>query len=261
MSDRRRFPPALVEQAIPPAVIALALAAAAIFGIGVSVAGARDARAFERRSVITTGVVLADGPGIGATDGSSGDDFHVPVRYDVDGTATVARAPVTDREPYAPGESLPVRYDPRDAHRVEFVDQPYDLATPLAFSIGLGVIALAVGLSALWRPWRLLQLARTGSPTYAFRGRVAFQDRRYLRDRQWVLLDALDTPAGTAPIAVVPLLRSQALPTDGPFDALVKGTVRDGGRAVVLAGDQVLWPSGRVRIGAIPGLGDGTGAG
>ena len=254
MNLRRRVPPVLAEQAIVPLVVALAFGLGAAFGIITSIVGANEARAFEERSVIVPGTVLADGATLADGTTLTGDDFQVPVEFTVDGMVRAGLAPVSDRGPYEAGEQLPVRYDPRDPRRVELVEQPYDLATPLAFSLGLAVLAIAVLVGALWRPWRLIRLASAGAPTYAFRGRIGREDRRYLRDRQWVLLDALDTDQGAPPVAAVPLLRSQALPAEGPFDVLVRGTVRDGGRAVVLAGERVLWPSGRVRVGSLPGV-------
>jgi len=212
-----------------------------------SILGAREGERFQRRAVVTTATVV-----------EGGDDLHVAVQLEVDGTPTVALAPVTDREPYEVGEPVEVRYDPgRPAqpsgqfrpNRVELVEQPYDLATPLAFFAGLALIALVAGAVVVWRTVRLVRLAGSTTTSFAFAGHLRHQDRTVRREQTWVLLAALDSPAGAPPVASVPLLPGQVLPESAPFQALVKGDVRDGGTAVVLAEDQVLWPSGRVRVG------------
>ena len=147
---------------------------------------------------------------------------------------------------------MQVRYDPARPTRVELVEQPYDLATPLAFYAGLALIALVAGAVVVWRTARLVRLAGSTATSFAFAGRLRHQDRTVRREQTWVLLAALDSPAGAPPVASVPLLPGQVLPESAPFQALVKGDVRDGGTAVVLAEDQVLWPSGRVRVGDGP---------
>jgi hypothetical protein len=241
--------------------------ALALVGIVGSVIGAREAERFHRRAVVTTATVV-----------EGGDDLHVAVQLEVDGTPTVALAPVADREPYEVGEPVEVRYDPdrpaqpsgqlpaqpsgqlRPAQpsgqsrpaRVELVEQPYDLATPVAFFAGLALIAIIAGAVVVWRAVRLVRLAGSTATSFAFAGRLRHQDRTVRREQTWVLLAALDSPAGAPPVASVPLLPGQTLPESAPFQALVKGDVRDGGTAVVLAEDQVLWPSGRVRVGDGP---------
>ncbi len=251
MSTSRRWPPALVQHAVPRLVAAGGLLALALFGAAASLIGARESRDFEQRAVVTLATVLADTPGI------EGDDFQVPVRYDVAGRSTLGLAPVADRGPYQPGEQLPVRYDPRRPSRVQFVDQPYDLSSPLAFSLGIGLIGLVVAAAAVGQPLRLVRLARSSAPTYAFQGRLGYQDRRFRSERLWLLLDALDAADGAEHVAAVPLLRGQRPPPRGePFGALVKGHVRDGATAVALVDDEVLWPGGRVRVGEVAGLTD-----
>jgi hypothetical protein len=273
---RRRLPPALVRHAAPRLALAGVIFALALVGIVGSVIGAREDERFHRRAVVTTATVV-----------EGGDDLHVAVQLEVDGTPTVALAPVADREPYEVGEPVEVRYDPdrpaqpsgqlpaqpsgqlrpaqpsgqlRPAQpsgqsrpaRVELVEQPYDLATPMAFFAGLALIAIIAGAVVVWRAVRLVRLAGSTATSFAFAGRLRHQDRTVRREQTWVLLAALDSPAGAPPVASVPLLPGQTLPESAPFQALVKGDVRDGGTAVVLAEDQVLWPSGRVRVGDGP---------
>ncbi len=241
MIGRRRLPPALVRHAAPRLGLAGVIFVLALIGIVGSVLGAREDERFQRRAVVTTATVV-----------EGGDELHVAVQYDVDGTPTVELAPVADREPYEVGEPVEVRYDPDRPTRVELVEQPYDLATPLAFFAGLALIALVAGAVVVWRTARLVRLAGSTATSFAFAGRLRHQDRTVRREQTWVLLAALDSPAGAPPVASVPLLPGQVLPESAPFQALVKGDVRDGGTAVVLAEDQVLWPSGRVRVGDGP---------
>jgi hypothetical protein len=210
----------------------------ALVGAAGSVLGAREDERFQGRAVVTE-----------ATVAEGGDDLHVAVQYQVDGTTMVELAPVVDAEPYEVGEPVEVRYDPDRPARVELVEQPYDLATPLAFFAGLALIALVAGAAVAWRTMRLVRLAGSTATSFAFAGRLHHQDRTVRREQTWVLLAALDSPAGGPPVASVPLLPGQVLPETAPFQALVKGDVRDGGTAVVLAEDRVLWPSGRVRVG------------
>jgi hypothetical protein len=210
----------------------------ALVGAAGSVLGAREDERFQGRAVVTE-----------ATVAEGGDDLHVAVQYQVDGTTMVELAPVVDAEPYEVGEPVEVRYDPDRPARVELVEQPYDLATPLAFFAGLALIALVAGAAVAWRTMRLVRLAGSTATSFAFAGRLRHQDRTVRREQTWVLLAALDSPAGAPPVASVPLLPGQVLPETAPFQALVKGDVRDGGTAVVLAEDRVLWPSGRVRVG------------
>lgn len=241
MIGRRRLPPALVRHAAPRLGLAGVIFALALIGVVGSVLGAREDERFQRRAVVTTATVV-----------EGGDDLHVAVQYDVGGTPTVELAPVADRDPYEVGEPVEVRYDPDRPTRVELVEQPYDLATPLAFFAGLALIALVAGAVVVWRTVRLVRLAGSTATSFAFAGRLRHQDRTVRREQTWVLLAALDSPAGAPPVASVPLLPGQVLPESAPFQALVKGDVRDGGTAVVLAEDQVLWPSGRVRVGDGP---------
>jgi hypothetical protein len=256
---RRRLPPALVRHAAPRLALAGVIFALALVGIVGSVIGAREDERFHRRAVVTTATVV-----------EGGDDLHVAVQLEVDGTPIVALAPVADREPYEVGEPVEVRYEPDGPAqpsgqlppaqpsgqlppaRVELVEQPYDLATPVAFFAGLALIALIAGAVVVWRAMRLVRLAGSTATSFAFAGRLRHQDRTVRREQTWVLLAALDSPAGAPPVASVPLLSGQTLPESAPFQALVKGDVRDGGTAVVLAEDQVLWPSGRVRVGDGP---------
>ena len=247
MTGRRRLPPALVRHAAPRLGLAGVIVVLALVGAVGSVLGAREDERFQQRAVVTEATVV-----------EGGDDLHVAVQYQVDGTTMVELAPVVDAEPYEVGEQVEVRYDPdRPAQpsgqlrpaRVELVEQPYDLATPLAFFAGLALIALVAGAAVVWRALRLVRLAGSTATSFAFAGRLRHQDRTVRREQTWVLLAALDSPAGAPPVASVPLLPGQVLPESAPFQALVKGDVRDGGRAVVLAEDRVLWPSGRVRVG------------
>ena len=251
MSRRRRLPPALFEPVLIWLLIAALLGALGVVGVGISVIHARDSRAFERRSVITNGVVQPMQPGM--------PDDRIPVQYQVGDKTVQGMAPVVDRDPYHAGETHQIRYDPTEPTRVEFLDQPYDLATPLAFAIGLLLIAAVIGAAALARALRLLHLAGSRTTAYSFRGSLANQSRRNRPSRPWVLLGALDAGPGDPPVAAIPLVRGQRLPQLGSFDALVKGTVRDGGTAVVQTDGRTLWPAGRVRVGAVPGLGDDAG--
>ena len=250
MTGRRRLPPALLRHAAPRLGLAGAMFLLALLGIVGSILGAREAERFQRRAVVAIATVV-DG----------GDETHVAVQLDIDGVPTVAEVPVADHGPYEVGEPVEVRYDPgRPAQpsgqfrpaRVELVEQPYDLATPLAFYAGLALLALVAGGVIVWRTLRLVRLAGSSTTAFAFAGRLRHQDRTVRREQTWVLLAALDSPAGAPPVASVPLLPGQVLPEGTPFQALVKGDVRDGGTAVVLAEDQVLWPSGRVRVGGGP---------
>jgi hypothetical protein len=213
----------------------------ALIGAAGSILGAREDERFQRRADVTEATVV-----------EGGDDLHVAVQYLVDGATIVELAPVVDPEPYEVGELVEVRYDPDRPTRVELVEQPYDLATPLAFFAGLALIALVAGAVVVWRTMRLVRLAGSTATSFAFTGRLRHQDRTVRREQTWVLLAALDSPAGAPPVASVPLLPGQVLPESAPFQALVKGDVRDGGTAVVLAEDRVLWPSGRVRVGDGP---------
>jgi hypothetical protein len=235
VTPSRHLPPALLKHAAPRIALASLILALSVVGIVGSVVNARESQAFERRAVTTTATVLEGGT------------LHVPVQFEHDGVPVVADAPVVDREPYEPGEAVEVRFDPEEPTRVQLVEQPYDLATPLAFFVGLAAISAAAIAIVIWRARRLVVLAASPSTTFAFIGDLRHEDRSLRREQTWVILGALDRP-DAPPVASVPLLPGQLLPQARPFQALVKGEVRDGGTAVVLAEEQVLWPSGRVRV-------------
>jgi hypothetical protein len=235
----RRWPPALARHLLPRlGLAALGLVMAAV-GITGAVLGARDSERFERQGALAVAEVMVEG----------GDDSHVPVRFVVDGRDVTAEAPVAERGPYEPGEQVEILYDPSRPQVARLVEQPFDLATPLAFFVGLALLAVTYAAVVWWRTVRLLRLARSRHTAFAFAGRLQHEERKVRGEQTWVLLEALDGAAGAPPVASVPILPGQPLPDASPFAALVKGDVRDGGMAVVLAGDEILWPSGRVRVG------------
>jgi hypothetical protein len=243
-----RLPQPLASYLATIAVPAILSIVVGVIGLSITLDGARDARAAERRSVRVNAVVV-DGsnvPGSGP--------YRLPVSFVLNGTSHIAQPPTIDRDAYDVGMSVEVWVDPRNPDRVRLTTEPYDAASPVtlwSLFVVLGVTAIVL---RLWRVRRLVRLATSTAPTWSFHGQVV-GERRFGLDRQWLVLRSLDGSEGQ-PVAGFPLLRGQATwHAYQPLDTLVRGEVNDGGTAVALVDGLVLWPAGRVKAGRnVPGF-------
>lgn len=234
---RRRLPEPLADHLIAVTAPAGAAVLLGLVALVITVANALAARSFEQAADRATAVVVADPPGQG----------RLEVRFTVGASTVTALAPTVDPGAYDVGQEVDVWFDPGDPTDVRLTTEPYDLATPLAASLGLVALG-TLAAAARWRRVRRLQdLAASDTDAWAFRGEIVDRRTWYGLDRPWLELYALDAPPPAPAVASIPLLRHQGC-VPGSDEAVVRGEVRAGGTAVANLGGCVLWPSGSVRV-------------
>ena len=114
--------PALRQYLLLRVGIGLPIVLFALATLSLTIANARDARAFERRARVATAHIVSV-----AKDDQAWIQ-HVAVEYTVDGSPRQGRAPVIDPEQYDVGQSVRVLYD--GSGRVLLDAERYDAASP-----------------------------------------------------------------------------------------------------------------------------------
>jgi hypothetical protein len=234
---RHRLPEPLADHLIAVTAPAGAAVLLGLVALVITVSNALAARSFERSAEQAVAVVVADPPGQG----------RLEVRFTVGASTVTALAPTVDPAAYEIGQEVGVWFDADDPTEVRLTTEPYDLATPLAASLGLIALGSLAAVARWRRVQRLQRLAASGDDAWAFRGEVVDRRTWYGLDRPWLELHALDASPHAPPVASIPLLRHQAC-VPGSDQAVVRGDVRAGGTAVANLGGCVLWPSGSVRV-------------